>query len=158
MSKITIFIIALLILGGGYFWFKAPAVTAPIVDENEPTVALSHCGLTVHTPLSNAVIGAPISITTTVDNTNMQTLGCNWVTFEAQAAVIELKNSNGVVLGQSLLTTTDDWMQSGPVTYTSTLTPTTAPTSGDALTLVFTEENPSGEGVPDTLIVPVVAQ
>lgn len=157
MSKIFIFILSILVLGGAYFLFSNTNV---IQNPNKQSqlVALSNCGITVNAPLENEIVSSPIVINTIVDNTNMQTLGCNWVTFEAQAGVVELKDVGGAVLGQSLLTTTDDWMQIGPVNYTSILTPTATLTPGETYSLVFTEENPSGEGVEDTLIVPVVAQ
>jgi hypothetical protein len=101
---------------------------------------------------------APISVTAVVDNTNMQALGCSWTVFEAQAGTIELKDGNGTVLGFGLLTTTQDWMTASPVTYTGQVTSNSVFAPGTPLTLVFTEENPSGDGIPDTLVVPVVVQ
>jgi hypothetical protein len=141
-------------------WFlmahKSQAPTTPN-DTNTP-VALSHCGLTVTTPLSGVAITSPISITAVVDNTMMQQLGCGWTVFEAQAGSYELKDANGAVLGSGVLTTTQDWMTSGPVTYTGQVASNVSLTSGMPLSLVFTEEDVADMGNPDTLTVPLIAQ
>jgi hypothetical protein len=158
MSKSLSISLFIVIIAAGLMWFistkKSEAPSVP----NQPVTAVSHCGLTINAPLPQTVVSGPISISAVVDNTNMDQLGCSWTVFEAQAGTIELKDSNGTLLGFGLLTTTSDWMTTAPVTYIGMVTPTAPIPSGTQLSLIFTEENPSGEGIPDTLTVPVTAQ
>jgi hypothetical protein len=160
MSKTLSVSAVIVILAIGLVWLATTKQSQAPTVPDEQTVALSHCGLTVNSPLGGGLVSstAPISVTAVVDNTNMQALGCSWTVFEAQAGTIELKDGNGTVLGFGLLTTTQDWMTASPVTYTGQVTSNSVFAPGTPLTLVFTEENPSGDGIPDTLVVPVVVQ
>lgn len=134
---------------------------AAIVDPNEDNdlaqVEMSHCGLTVSSPLSNTLVSFPLSVSAIVDNTDMTNLGCGWTVFEAQAGTIKVLDINNQVVGSGILTTTQDWMTTSPVAYTSTVTLTGVPASNN-LTLVFTEDDPSDMGNVDTLSVPVIKQ
>ena len=158
MSKSLSISLFIVIIAAGLMWFistkKSEAPSVP----NQPVTAVSHCGLTVNAPLPQTVVSGPISISAVVDNTTMSTLGCSWTVFEAQAGTIALVDANNTVLGTGLLTTTADWMTIGPVTYTGMVTPSSPIASGTSLSLIFTEEDPSGMNTPDTLTVPVVAQ
>lgn len=160
ISVILVIIIAVvgILLGLGKK-SEAPTLQAPITGEEQAqSVAVSHCGLTVQSPLSSSTVTSPITVSAVVDNTNAQVTGCSWTVFEAQAATIALVDANNTVLGTGLLTTTDDWMTTGPVSYSGTIVAQSPLLSGSALSLVFTEEDPSGMNMPDTLTVPVVAQ
>jgi hypothetical protein len=112
------------------------------------------CGLIVSTPLSKTTVAFPLTVKTVVDNTQMDILGCAWSVFEAQAGFVEVIDGDGNVVGGGTLTTDEDWMTTGPVRYDAELKLTKTP-STKTLDLVFTEENPSGEGIPDTFVLPV---
>lgn len=92
------------------------------------------------TPRSGTKITSPLTVTVTVDNTK----SCKWTVFEAQAGTLTIKDSNGKALGTGILTTTGEWMTEQPVTYTGTIEFSEPAT--DDVTLVITEEDPSGEG------------
>lgn len=120
----------------------------------------SICGLTVSSPTPNEEVVFPLTVNAVVDNTLAGELGCSWTVFEAQAALIEVMDSDNNKVGQGLLTTTEDWMTTGPVNFTSVISLDDGVSSGEELTLIFNEEDPSdGEaGVPSVLEIPVVAQ
>ena len=102
----------------------------------------------------------PLTVNAVVDNTLAGELGCSWAVFEAQAALIEVMDSDNNKVGQGLLTTTEDWMTTGPVNFTSVISLDDGVSSGEELTLIFNEEDPSGgeAGIPSVLEIPVVAQ
>ena len=143
-----------------FVYFKMPKKTeAPVIDNSlaVKTEKVSHCGLTVNSPLGGSTISFPLAVSAVVDNTNASKLGCSWTVFEAQAGTVKVMNGTTEV-GHSVLATTSNWMTSGPVNYSSTITLSSQVSSGTPLTLVFEEENPSGEGTPDTLVIPIIAQ
>jgi hypothetical protein len=76
--------------------------------------------------------------------------------FEAQAGGVEIKDQSGNVLAQAPLTTTSDWMTTAATPYKATISALSNPSYTGPLTLVFTEDNPSGGPNPDTLSVQVV--
>ncbi len=108
--------------------------------------------ITVQTPASNSTISFPLTVTAVVDNTQGTT--CTWTVFEAQAGLVELKNNANVVVVSVPLMTAANWMTATPVTYTATLQPSPVPPPGP-YALVITEENPSGEGTPGVVSIPV---
>lgn len=153
-KKIMIMVVVALVLALAFY-------AVPRDNKVEaPTSALvrTGCGadhLTVTSPVSGSVVGQAIAVEAVVDNRDANT-DCSWTVFEAQAGTIEVRDAQGAVLGQGLLTTEEEWMTSEPVRYTGSVALTAAP-SGD-LTIVITEENPSGEGTPDTVAIPLVSQ
>jgi len=87
----------------------------------------------VTTPRPHAVINSPLIITGQVRG--------SWM-FEASFP-ITLRDSTGKVLAQGVGMTSENWMTSNFVSFTSTLT-FTKPTNTDTGTLVFHKDNPSG--------------
>lgn len=151
-------VIVVIVLVVGYFKF-AKKTEAPVIKD-KPIVKLekmSNCGLTVNTPLGGSTISFPLSVNAIVDNTNSAKLGCSWTVFEAQAGTVKVMNGTTQV-GMGILSTTSNWMTTSPVNYTGNVTLSSPVASGTSLTLVFEEENPSGEGIVNTLVVPVVMQ
>ena len=128
------------------------------VPENEvatPNPAYK-CGLTVTAPLQNNVVSFPLTVSGVVNN-QAATDSCTWVLFEGQAGTVSI--SNGATTYATVpVTLLGDWMTSGPVNFSATLTPVVSIPSGAPLTITFNEENPSDEAVSDTLSFPVVAQ
>lgn len=154
---ILLIVIAVLVVA--YFKF-AKKTEAPVVTDsssNKTEEKISNCGLTVNSPLNGASVSFPLTVTATVDNANAETLGCRWTVFEAQAAVIKVMNGSEQI-GMGILMADGEWMTTDPVNFTSNVTLSAPAPAGTFLTLVFEEENPSGEGTPDTIAVSVVAQ
>ena len=120
-------------------------IQTPYTDKI-PTSAASCDALSQITPLPGAKVTSPLTVTVTVDNTK----NCKWTVFEAQAGTVILKDDTGQTLGNGILQTTEDWMTEKPVTYTATFT-FTKPTTHD-LTLIITEEDPSGNGTKSEVI------
>lgn len=155
-STAGVVLIIVLVMLGGWYLKSNKKVEAP-VDGGTEQVAIASCGITVTSPLSNTTVAFPLSVSAIVDNTNASALGCSWTVFEAQAGVVKVMNGMTQV-GMGLLMTASDWMTTAPVAYTANVTLSSAVVSGTPLTLVIEEENPSGEGTPSTIVIPVVAQ
>lgn len=139
-------------------------VPVPAVDVKPAPrkISSSRCGMAVISPEMNSVVSFPLNISVIVDNSNSATLGCAWTVFEGQAGVVSLIDSNNNVLGSNFLSTSNqNWMENLiaglPVSFATTLNLTAQPTA-ENLSLVFTEDNPSGQGTPDSLILPVLIQ
>lgn len=162
-NTFTGILIAIVIVLGAYTIWQRKAVApsennliATTGGQQQQTTPASHCGLTVNSPLPNTTVSFPLAISATVDNTQAATLGCSWTVFEAQSGTVTVKDISGNILAQTFLSTTANWMTTNPTFYTTTITSISNPTYTGPLTLTFEEENPSGEGVPDTLVINVV--
>ncbi len=93
-------------------------------------------GLTVTTPAAHASISSPLRVAGEI-------AGDGWVAFEAQAGTVELLDGEGKRLASGILSVTGDWMTL-PVSFTGTLL-FEAPSRPQSGTLVFRNENPSGD-------------
>lgn len=132
-------------------------------NEN-PTPQLSyasHCGMTINSPAENATVAFPLQISGTVDNTTMSTLGCSWIMFEGQAGTAHLyyfSNNAWHPIGQDTIVPVLNWMTVGPTNFTMTMpfTNTLNLPSGTPMKIIFTEEDPAGNGNPDTLTLPLI--
>ncbi len=156
MKKAFIFLILIIIIVGVVI-FKKNQTQAPVVSDNNQVVLNEmHCALSVVSPLPNTTVSFPLEVKVIVDNTNAP--DCRWTVFEAQAGFISLSDVNGPIalVGSSALTTTDDWMTTSPVTYTTTLTPVSNPTG--TVTITFNEEDVKGDGNAQTASYTVIAQ
>jgi hypothetical protein len=72
---------------------------------------------------------------------------------------IELRDSNGAVLGTAIAQAQSDWMTTEFVPFSATLTPNSPILSGTQATLVLKKDNPSGDPVRDDSIeIPIVLQ
>ena len=150
MKNILIIILFAAIIGLGIYILSNKKVITPTEEKST-----SHCGFTVNSPLPGSIVTFPLFINAVVDNINSKTLGCSWTVFEAQAGGVVVKDSTGAILATSTMNTTEDWTTSNPVTYTSTIPTLSNPSYAGPLTIVFTEDNPSGNPNPDTLSVSV---
>lgn len=153
------FVVVLAIVIVGVWYLKPSNTEAPVINDDTTTyeeIALSSCGLEVLSPLANTAVSFPLLVNAIVDNTNTEELGCSWVVFEAQAGIVKVMNG-ATEVGMGILSTTEDWMTSSPVNYSGSVSLSAPVASGTPLTLLFEEENPSGEGIPDTLTIPVIS-
>lgn len=142
------FIVGLLLgyyLGYDHGWEKS--LQTPYSNQ-QTSIAPTCDALTKITPQSGQKITSPLTVSVTVDNTK----SCKWTVFEAQAGTIMLKDSNNHTIGSGILTTSEEWMTDTPVTYTGTIS-FTKPTTDD-VTLIITEEDPSGKG-SQTVTIPL---
>jgi len=146
MKWLYLFVI-LLILTGGLWYFKLKPATKTV-----PTQAMqTNCdGIQIIEPQAGSKVSSPVKVKVVVDNTKSK---CRWTVFEGQAGVIQMQGKNSDLLGNSILSTTDNWMQDGPVTYTGSLTFTT-PADKD-IALIIDEENPSGKPNAKQIKIPL---
>lgn len=149
-------IVLVLVIAGALTLQRAPRQSEPT---QTPDVATSLCptpALTVTSPTKGALVSTPITLSAIVDNRN-QSPSCAWTVFEAQAGTVTAIDTLGNQVGAGILSTTDEWMTTSPVTYTATVDITGKPETNN-IALVITEENPSGEGTPKTITTPVTFQ
>jgi hypothetical protein len=156
MKNTLIGILVVVVIALGAYTINQRRAVAPTQNNPITATAASHCGLTVNSPLPNTVVTFPLSLNVTVDNTQAAALGCSWTVFEAQSGTVTIKDVSGTTLAQTFLSTTADWMTVNPTAYTTTIASISNPSYTGPLTLTFEEENPSGEGTPDTLVVGVM--
>ncbi len=115
-----------------------------------PNPKSSPC-FTFVTPVPNSSVKAfPIPVEVVVDNSGDK--GCAWTTFEGSAGTMKLTDRFNKVIATGKLTTEENWMTEGPVTFKGVI--------GDELVvhdqilrLTITEENPRGEGESDEVII-----
>ncbi len=165
-----ILIIIVIVLVAGYF-YSSKNKTAPVVINVEDTTPepviqkTGNCGFSVTTPLQNAGVSFPLSVTGVVDNTDAENLGCSWIKFEGQAGTAQVCfNDAGewnMLGGPTPITLMGEWMTNAPVPFSFVIdfpTANIALTPGTAMKIVFSEENPSGMPPVDIFELPVVLQ
>lgn len=139
MKKLNILILVVIALAGlatlGLRKFKL--TTAPSVEFKK--------GLVVDSPKANDLVSSPLVVSGYVN-------GDGWIGFEAQVGTASLYDNTGKLLVIKPLTATSEWMTS-TINFATDLEFVTAAESG---TIVFRNENPSGESVRDKqFILPV---
>lgn len=138
-------------------WFPHNSDQPAMVTDQTPA---SKCGLTVESPLSNSAVSFPLTVTGKIDNSNANEAGCAWAMFEGQAGVAKLyyETKDGWSLAEDTKPImVENWMStSTPFTVTLNFDNTKEEfPSGYNFKVVLEEENPSGEGTPDTLELPL---
>ncbi len=98
-------------------------------------------GIEVASPASNEVVASPLKIIGKVN-------GAPWIGFEGQVGTVKLIDDGGVVLGTAILTAKGEWMQQ-IIDFETTLT--FKPTKKKSGSLVFYNENPSGDPERDKI-------
>lgn len=146
--------------------FGAGCFSTPVVQNPEgenggktperPTRSITYVGCTpksatVLEPAANATVKLPLTVKMLVHSAEHPE--CPWTVFEAQAASMRLLDKDGVTVGRGTLTTTEDWMTTGPVNFTGEI-PALSLIEGEA-TLVITEEDPRGEGPVEEINIPL---
>lgn len=118
----------------------------------------SHCGLKIVKPeIDGRPIVSPLHIEAIIDNTKMETLGCSWGVFEAQAGTIQVTDTEGNILGTSTLNTVaEEWMTTSPTIYTSDIELSYIP--DNKIILTFTEDNSADFPNPDTFSISIYTQ
>lgn len=126
------------------------------LQNNQQFAELYKCGLTVSYPTQNSQISLPLSVSGSIDNLNAND-NCTWTMFEGMGGTVTISNGNNILasVGLPIL---GDWTGNLPVTFSAILNPPGNFPSGTVLNLTFQESNPSGEGVPDSLVYQVVVQ
>jgi hypothetical protein len=158
-----IIIILFVIIVAAIFLVKGDAGKTPPLTNNTPInstpifqPAPYKCGMTVTAPLPNMAVAFPLNVSGVVHN-DAATDGCTWIQFEGQAGTVSISNG-ATTYALTPVMLMGDWMTSGPVNFTAVLSPMTIIPSGTPLTITFTEENPSGEGIIDSFSYQVIAQ
>lgn len=165
-AKIIVIILALVaLLGVAWYWSNAKIPQqqpAPNTEVNAVTPAHSPCGLDIANPLASTNITVPFTITGTVHSNN--SLPCHWTLFEGQAGTIEIRNATTSAIIKHAMPFGPlpmDWMDRAiagqDVDFSIPVSSLDVAYTGPA-TIIFQEENPSGEGVPDMLMLNVTIQ
>ncbi len=122
---------------------------------------LGKCGLTITSVFSNAKVSFPLTITGNIDNSNNQSLGCAWGSFEGVGGNAQLyfnhKNQGWKTLGNSALIVVPNWT-SVKSSFSTTLdfdNDGIGLPGGTALKVVFSDDNATGLP-PDTFELPLV--
>lgn len=161
----VIVVLLIIIIGAGTYLYydKAEAPSQNVKDDTEQPILASNCGLTIDSPKIGDSVSFPLTITGHVDNTKANAEGCSWTMFEGQAGVATLHYETKDGFSLPVETTpvmVANWM-SATTTFSVTLNfnnQVLQLPSGYNLKVVITEENPSGEGTPSTVELPVVLQ
>lgn len=156
---ISIGIIILILAGGLYFYKKALApqvAQTPVGVSNQTPCDVV---LKVENPVAGSAVSFPITLTGRVDNSHIKE-GCpSWTMFEGQAGTASLfyETKNGWSLPvDTQPVNVAEWMTAS-TTFSVTLNFDNKKEefpSGYNLKVVFTEDNPSGEGVVDSVEIP----
>jgi len=108
-------------------------------DKNSKKVLAPTAGIVVASPKENAWVLSPLEIAGTVN-------GDGWTGFEGQVGTIQLLDNKGKELASGILKATTDWT-SLPTKFGAVLN--FAPNNFGLWTLVFKNENPSGDPSKD---------
>jgi len=154
--------------GGVWFFFMNRSNnSARILPTTTPVVlSSSYCGLIIDGPNPNSINAFPLTIHGAVNNNNATALGCSWTMFEGQAGTAQLYywdqgTNNWVATGTPSVIPVTNWMSLGPVPFVVIVNFNNGGlglNSGNLMKVTFTEENPSGEGTPDSYDLPLVLQ
>jgi len=158
-----IVVVLIVIIGAGTYLYynKAEAPSQQNANETLDNSFASNCGLIVETPMVNEEVSFPLAVTGKVNNTDAKVSGCSWTMFEGQAGVAtlhyEIKDGWSLPVATQPITVAN-WMSTS-TTFSFQLNfdnKTLQLPAGFNFKIILTEENPSGEGIPDTVEVPVV--
>ncbi len=143
MNKLILIIIvlaAIIIVLAGFLVWPAPA-QSPVVQQPPPA------DIEVFNVKANDKVSSPLKITGVVR-------GNGWSGFEGQVGTVHVMDASNNELAVGILTATTDWMQL-PTNFEVTVNFTAV--AGSTGSLVFKNENPSGDPVRDkTFILPVI--
>lgn len=156
ISWLSLILIGILIIAGLFFYYqinKAKVNTITPVDNS-----VSKCGLKVTSLTPNEKVNFPLTISGVVDNSNAKNLGCSWQMFEGQAGVAKLYfYNNGVwnIINSGVPIEVIDWMAT-TTNFSFVLDENVSVSSDSLMKVTFVEENPSGQGLADTLEIPII--
>ncbi len=151
MNKKTILIVeaivgVLILIGAIFLLLPKEKAAAPVTEPSpSPSITVSS-GIEIFSPKVNETILSPLKITGVVN-------GNGWSGFEGQVGTVRLLDNGGNELAKGVLKATTEWTQL-PTQFETTITFTA--TSGSLGSLVFKNENASGDPVRDkTFTLPV---
>lgn len=141
------------LIGGGC----ASAPTQQTQQEQQlPQIRATGCSpkaITIQSPAPNANVKMPFEVHVEINNGAHK--DCRWSLFEGQAGSLTLQDDKGNILGRGILATQEDWMTDEMVKFDGTVHPVPGATIQGALSLVISEDDPSGEKEPQAVIIPV---
>lgn len=159
---IVIIIVLGVLLAGAWYWNTRQQKPFNTTAGDVVQPAESPCGLTITSPVPASSVSVPFSISGTVVISSAAS--CRWTLFEGQAGTVEIRNANtnAVLLPKTPVPLTQtDWMDRAmngqPVDFSVAIPSLVGGYTGPA-TIIFEEENPSGEGVPDVLMLNIIIQ
>lgn len=160
---IAVAITLIVVIGAFLYWpetaktpsSKMPGDQQPSTESAGTEIIRTGCAasrVTVNTPAPTEFVAQSFPLSITVDNRGGDPK-CTWTVFEAQAGTVEVYDMNGNRLAQTYISTTEDWMNLGPTTFTTTVNITKSLSTD--MKIIITEEDPSGMGDVATVMIPV---
>jgi len=128
---------------------------------NTPLEALEKvgCGIIVKSPTVGEKFDGIKKVSVVVDNSKRVELGCGWTVFEGQAGTFKIIDSQGGEVSNGILKVEEgvEWITSSPVTYEGEvlLSKDEKGIAKGIGTLIITEDDPSGEKIPQTIEIPI---
>lgn len=130
-----------------------------LLPSPKPSTAIAKtCGITITAPAIGQKVSLGPSNTIVIQAMTKPEDGCAWTVFEAQAGLIKIYTKSKELVGKGVLATQGDWMTTSQVFSESIIELTKVLSSNTELFIEITEEDPSGEGMPDSLTIPVIVQ
>ncbi len=159
IGKLVLIIIAILIIGGLFLYYQNNNQSK--VNNNVVDNFLSKCGFKVTSITPNEKVNFPLIVKGVIDNSNAKTLGCSWQMFEGEAGVAQLyfnNNQSWNPIGVGVPINVADWMTTS-TTFSVLLNFNNdgiGLSTGTLMKITFTEENPSGQGITDSIDLPII--
>ncbi|MDB5189340.1 MAG: hypothetical protein JWL82_297 [Parcubacteria group bacterium] len=156
MNKpILIAFVVLVLIGGGYFAWTRMNAAAPLpasmasstpVTTTSPQPVPYQNEIVVVSPTSGQAISSPLTVSGRARG--------SWY-FEASFPIL-VRNAAGTVIGQGTGAAQGDWMTVDFVPFTGSISYTAQP-AGSVGTVVFKNDNPSGDPANDKqVVVPII--
>jgi len=120
--------------------------TPPPVD-TAPAISFEsgQCpGFIVSSPVAGDTVTFPLTISGTIHPTSNPG---PWIVFEGEAGTVVVKDANNTPQSDTkIMTLSVDWMNSNPKPFSVTIPTLTGTPNSNELDIIFTDNNPSGDG------------
>ncbi|MEO5927482.1 MAG: hypothetical protein ABIO72_02150 [Patescibacteria group bacterium] len=126
-------------------------------QQAKPQVRITGCepkAIAIQEPAANATVKMPFDVKVQIHNGIHK--DCRWGLFEGQAGSLTLQDEKGTILGRGILATDEDWMTDEQVGFNGMVHPVPGTTAQGKLTLVISEDDPSGQKDPQAIMVPLI--
>ena len=125
-------------------------------EQAKPQVRITGCepkAISIQQPVLGATVKMPFDVKVEIHNAAHP--NCRWTMFEGQAGSLILQDDKGTILGRGILATQEDWMTDEKVGFEGSVHATPGMTVQGNLTLVISEEDPSGEKESQAVMIPL---
>jgi len=154
-SKTILIILVLAIIGVGAYSLGKKTTVVPlkpnvVLTDGSSSPLLSNAneqgqcpGITITSPSVGDAVTFPLTITGTIHPTENPG---TWIVFEGQAGTVAVQDGSETLSTPAIMTISGEWMNSNQKPFTATIPTLTRTPVGSWGLLMFTDENPSGDG------------